>query len=300
MMRCLERDFVSQGVRCAGTLYLPDRVSPPPVVVLGHGFGGERAWGLPRFAERFAEAGIAAFLLDYRGFGDSDGEPRRVVSPRRHLEDFTAALAHVRAMREVDPDQIVLWGTSLGGGHAVTLAARHPDIAAVIAHVPHVDTLASLRQLGDPMHILKLTAAGLRDLGHMVTGREPYYVDNVGRPGALAMLNTEDSWDGFMTLIPEGEPFDNRCAARIALTIPFYRPIASSGEIEVPTLIVAAVRDSLIPIASVRKTAQRIPGCELVELDCRHFEPYTGAWFEKSIAAQLGFLSRVLGAAASV
>lgn len=289
-MRTIDRDFESRGTRCAGTLYLPDSAERPPVIVLAHGFGAERAWSLPAFTARFVEAGFASFLFDYRGFGDSDGEPRRVVAPRKHRQDIRAALEHVRGFDEIDPGRVVLWGTSLGGGHGLTIAADDASLAALVAHVPHVDAIASLASLADPAHTLKLMAAGVRDAFRAATLREPYYIDNVGHPGDLAMLNSEDSYEGMLSLLSPGEPFDNRCAARIALTFAFYRPIVRAAKIDAPTLIVAAIQDSLIPIEAVRKTAARIPDCKLVELDCPHFAPYTGEWFERSIAAQLAFL----------
>ncbi|MFZ1862651.1 MAG: alpha/beta fold hydrolase [Polyangiales bacterium] len=287
----INRDFSSRGVRCAGTLYRPDGVLRPPCIVMGHGFGAERAWGLPSFAERFCGAGFAAFLFDYRGFGDSAGSPRRIVSPRRHIEDFEAAVEHVRAFADIDPEQLVLWGTSLGGGHALTLASRRVRCAAVIAHVPHVDAVASLAGgATSPAQLLKLVAAGLRDGLRAATFREPYYVPAVGRPREVAVMSTEDAWEGVMALVPPGAPFDNRCAARIALTFPLYRPIREVSRIRVPTLIVAAAQDSLIPIEAVRKTAARISNVRLIELDCSHFAPYAGEWFERSIEAQLDFL----------
>lgn len=294
-MRTIDRDFESRGTRCAGTLYLPDSAERPPVIVLAHGFGAERGWGLPAFAERFVQAGFAAFLFDYRGFGDSGGEPRRMVAPRKHRQDIRAVVEHVRTFDEIEPGRLVLWGTSLGGGHALTIAADDASFAAVIAHVPHVDAMASLAALADPAHAVKLMAAGVRDVFHAATFREPYYIDNVGRPGDLAMLNTEDSYEGMLSLLSPGEPFDNRCGARIALTFAFYRPILRVAKIRTPTLIVAAVQDSLIPIEAVRKTAARIRDCKLVELDCPHFAPYTGEWFERSISAQLAFLQEKVG-----
>jgi pimeloyl-ACP methyl ester carboxylesterase len=291
----IDRDFSSRGVRCAGTLYLPDGVLRPPVIVMGHGFGAERSWGLPLFVERFSEAGFASFLFDYRGFGDSDGEPRRVVSPRRHIQDFETAVEHVRLFAEIDPNRLVLWGTSLGGGHALTMASRGVRCAAVIAHVPHVDAMASLT--GDaigPVQLLKLSAAGVRDAFRAATLRDPYYVAALGRPDEIAIMNTEDAWEGFLTLLPPGAPFDNRCAARIALTFPFYRPIRHVSKITVPTLLVGATQDSLIPIEAARKAVGLIPNGQLVELDCSHFAPYSGDWFNKSVAAQLTFLSDAL------
>ena len=62
-------DFVSSGTRCAAWLYRPHGVARPPVVVMAHGFGAERTFGLPAFAGRFAAAGLAVLLFDYRGFG---------------------------------------------------------------------------------------------------------------------------------------------------------------------------------------------------------------------------------------
>ena len=89
-------DFAWHGSRCAGWLYLPRAVVRPPLVIMAHGFGAERTFGLEPFAERFARAGLATFLFDYRCFGDSDGEPRNLISPRRQLEDWEAAAIATR------------------------------------------------------------------------------------------------------------------------------------------------------------------------------------------------------------
>ena len=52
--------------------------------------------GLEPFAELFATKGLAVLLFDYRNFGGSEGEPRNWVSPKRHLQDWDAALDYVR------------------------------------------------------------------------------------------------------------------------------------------------------------------------------------------------------------
>lgn len=44
----------------------------PPIVIVARGFGGERDWRLPTFAEWFAQRGVAVLLFDYRRFGDSE------------------------------------------------------------------------------------------------------------------------------------------------------------------------------------------------------------------------------------
>ena len=62
-------DFYSNGTRCSAWLYLPETEKKCPVIVMAHGLGGTRELRLYAFAERFAKAGCACFLFDYRNFG---------------------------------------------------------------------------------------------------------------------------------------------------------------------------------------------------------------------------------------
>jgi alpha-beta hydrolase superfamily lysophospholipase len=96
---------------------------------MGHGFGAERRFRLPAFAERLCAAGLAVLLFDYRGFGDSEGTPRGLVDPGRHLADFAAAVRYAQELKGVDGARLALWGTFLSGGHALVTAARLPGIA---------------------------------------------------------------------------------------------------------------------------------------------------------------------------
>lgn len=89
-------DFVSGGVRCAGWFFPPTPESPfangdgdVPVVVMAHGFCGTKDSGLEPYAEQLAEAGLAVFAFDYRGFGESRGEPRQRVSMAGQVEATT-------------------------------------------------------------------------------------------------------------------------------------------------------------------------------------------------------------------
>ena len=84
---------------CAAWLYRPASPRPAPAVVLGGGFAGTRDVGLAPFAERFAAAGVAALVFDYRGFGASGGAERQLVDPWRQLEDWHAMLVALRAPR---------------------------------------------------------------------------------------------------------------------------------------------------------------------------------------------------------
>ena len=85
--------FVSGADRCAGYLFVPEAAGSTdmrwPCVVLAHGFSGTMDRLFPH-AERFAAGGIAALVFDYRGFGESGGEPRQVVDFPSQLEDLRA------------------------------------------------------------------------------------------------------------------------------------------------------------------------------------------------------------------
>lgn len=289
----LPSEFFSRGTRCSGDLYLPDAKKKPPAVIMAHGFGAERTFRLPAYAEKFAEAGLAVFLFDYRCFGQSEGIPRNYVDPARHLEDWRQALIHVRSMSEVDAGKIALWGTSFSGGHAMVTAAREPDVSAIVAQAPFVDAVSSMRLMGWK-YMMAATAHGLKDLARVLSFQEPYHVKIAGTPDEFAVMNTPDAYDGFMSLLPENTKWNNQCPARILLRTAAYRPTSFASRIRCPALIQVALKDSLIDARAVVAAARKIPNAELMKYDIGHFDIYTGKMFEEAAAAQIRFLTRHL------
>lgn len=136
-----ELTFDSHGTRCDAWLYRPQGSVPHPVVVMAHGFALTREAGLAGYAERFAAAGIAAFVLDFRHFGTSGGTPRQLLRISRQLDDYRAALTHVRGLPDLDAGRVAVWGTSFAGGHAFELARTETDLRAAVAQVPFADGL---------------------------------------------------------------------------------------------------------------------------------------------------------------
>jgi uncharacterized protein len=104
------------------------------VAILAHGFSGTMDRLVPH-AERFAADSIAALVFDYRGFGESGGEPRQVVDLPAQHQDIRAAIAWVRGRDDLDPNRVALWGNSLGGAHVISVAAA-TRIGAVVAQIP--------------------------------------------------------------------------------------------------------------------------------------------------------------------
>lgn len=282
--------FLSQGHTCAGSLLRPAGAQNCPVIIMAHGFAAIRQARLPAFAERFVSAGYAVYLFDYRHFGDSEGEPRHLVSPRRQQQDWRAAIAHVQQLAGIDVNNIVLWGTSFSGGHVLHLAAQGLPVRAVISQVPHVDGLKTLGLI--PFRqILRLTMAGLRDvLGQMIG--HPYYSPVVGHPGDLAAMSSPEAFAGYLAMLPDDANWENRVAARIFLGVSLYSPGRHAEHIQVPTLVIAGRHDTVTPANAARQVAARIPQGEFRMLESNHFEPYFGSVFMQNIAIQLEFLQR--------
>jgi len=285
--------FLSRGTRCAAWFYRPEGIDRPPVVVMAHGFAAEKSFGLSSFAERFAGDGMAVFVFDYRCFGESAGEPRNLVNPSRHLQDWQSAIAHVRALGEVDSRRIALWGSSFAGGHVIVTASRDPGIRAIVAQVPFVDAWSSLGRFG-PAYAARFTLAGIRDLFRILTFRRPFTVPVVGDPGSLACLPTADSKAAFFELLPEDSDWKNECPARIAFTMSSYRPIKAASRVSCPALLVMAEKDSLIDAKDVERTAARMPKGKLVSMPIGHFDIYSGSGLEKALEIESGFLKEQL------
>jgi len=286
----LDVSFSSQGLNCAAWLYLPDGVERPPVVVMAHGFAGTRTLWLAQYAERFVQRGLAVLVFDYRHFGDSEGHPRQLISVRKQLADWRAAVAHVRGVPRVDGRRIALWGTSFSGGHVIVTAARERDVRAVVAQVPFVDARASLRTLG-LRSVARALAAGLRDLGRMLVGRSPYYVPVVAPPGSFAALNTPGCYEAFQTLAPPELSWRNEVAARVLVTLSSYRPTTWAATVRCPLMLIPARYDNLIPVAAVKQVAAKAPQATLRVVDAAHFDVYSGALFDEMVTLEADFLS---------
>ncbi|WP_069758586.1 alpha/beta hydrolase [Streptomyces sp. LUP47B] len=285
--------FPSGDSTCAGWLYLPTGVTSPPVVVLGHGLGATREMRLDAFAERFAQAGIAAVAFTYRHFGDSGGHPRQLLSIRRQLADWDAALAYVSSRTDVDRSRVAVWGSSFGGGHAITVAARHPELRAAVAQCPFTDGLASALALG-PLASLRMTPVLARDLATRIRGKAPAMVPIAAAPGSPALMNAPDALPGYQALQPPGKTFRHEVAARVIPTIAAYRPGRAAKKVTVPILFCVSNTDSVTPPAQTLRYAGTAPHGEIKRYDAGHFDFYTGETFEQLVHDQTEFLVRQL------
>ena len=296
LMPRADHTFRSAGVQCAAWLYRPEDSGggPVPCVVLASGFSGTRDQRLDAFAERFAQAGLAALVFDYRHFGDSGGQPRQLLDIGRQLADWQAAIGYARTLDGIDPARIALWGSSFSGGHVMTLAARDPSIAAVVSQVAFADGLKTLPQLGGLGQALWLTREGLLDQLGALRGRPPRMVAAVGPPGSKAVMNKPDAEAGNEAITPPGSTWRNEVAARIALRIGRYRPARQAAKIRCPILFCVGDNDDLTAPGLVLEAARKAPRAEVKHYPIGHFDIYTGQWFDRAVADQAAFLTRHL------
>jgi dienelactone hydrolase len=260
-------------------------------VVLGHGLSAVHDQRLPAYAERFAAAGLAALVFDYRRFGASGGEPRQLFEIKTQLADWRIAIEHARGLPGIE--RVGLFGSSFGGGHAITLAAEAPELRAVVAQCPMTDGLkASL--LAPKLTAAKLTKLALQDVGGARFGRGPKLVKAAGKPGEVALMSAPDTLGGFESITPPDSVWVKAVSARAGLEILRYRPGTKAAQIACPLLICVCDHDSLVDVDASEKVAHDAPQGEVVRYPIGHFEIYTGEWFERAVSRQTEFLVRHL------
>ncbi|MCF9017184.1 MULTISPECIES: alpha/beta hydrolase [Pseudomonas syringae group] len=113
----------ADGTRLHGW-WLPAKAGVPVkgTVLHLHGNGGNMSWHLGG-SWWLPEQGYQVLMLDYRGYGQSQGEP----SLPAIYQDIQAAFDWLKAAPEVQGKPLVVLGQSIGGALAVHYLAEHPE-----------------------------------------------------------------------------------------------------------------------------------------------------------------------------
>eukprot|EP00877_Chromochloris_zofingiensis_P008878 jgi/Chrzof1/4243/Cz14g04170.t1 len=293
--------FPCSGLQCEAWLYLPKQpiIDPPPIVVMAHGLGAQKDMGLESYAARFAAAGLAAFVFDYRTFGGSDGEPRHHVSPSMILADWRSAVAYIYAnlTAQVDTSKLLLWGTSFAGGHVLVIGAELGDnVTAIASQVPFMDgrdTLKRQLKMRGPITTARGIIAGLHDVFRTMAGLPAAYYPLVAPPGVFAYMNLNESeMERYYSKHPKDGyqgGWRNMARARLILEGSRYRPIVSIPKIKAPTLIISASDDSLCYADTIRKGVASNPLVTHIERNTSHFGIYSPEQVELNSKVQLDF-----------
>lgn len=278
----------------AADFYIPKTNNKSAVIIMAHGFAGLRQFKLIQYAQRFAQAGYEVILFDYRYWGGSTGKPREMISINSQLEDWKTMIQYASTCKFIDNRRIVLWGTSLSGGYALSLASELKNIQAIMVQIPYVDgaETAKLYPLQRYPQALKLSS---QDYMGSKMGLNPKRLSVVDQY-KLCFMPTADSYYGYLSIVNPDYYWSGEVPARVFFNLMRYRPIQLVRQINIPVLFIAAQHDSLIPIESSREAATNIaPFVSYHEWDMKHFDIYHGSWFEKAVTTQLEFLHQHIG-----
>jgi pimeloyl-ACP methyl ester carboxylesterase len=122
---------------------------PAPLLLFGHGNGELIDYWPNAFAEP-RHWGMAVLLVEYPGYGRSAGQP----SEETIRETFRAAYDWAVTEAAVDPDRIVGYGRSLGGG-GVGLLSRERRLVAMIFESSFASTRPFARGFGAPGFLVR-------------------------------------------------------------------------------------------------------------------------------------------------
>ncbi len=118
----------------AGNLFVPkgsNRDAKHPAIVVGHPMGAVKEQSANLYATKMAERGFVTLSLDLPSWGESEGEPRNVVSPDLYSESFSAAVDFLGSQPLVDKGRIGAIGICGSGGFVISAAKIDPRLKAI-------------------------------------------------------------------------------------------------------------------------------------------------------------------------
>jgi hypothetical protein len=253
-----EIHFYSGGHRLAGTLKLPPSVPSElgvPAIAHGPGWLGLRDAKLYQpYHEALVSSGFAVLAFDYQGYGDSEGDGRR-LDPAAQVDDIVNAVTYLQSREEVDAGRIGAFGSGgTGGGNAVMAAGRDGRIRAVVSQVPVADGRLWLRRMRRESEWLEFLDRVERDRHRRVLDGTSELVD---------------PREGIMVATPE-----RRASS-----------VKSDVDQRVPAQVELASVDAILayrPIDYVEKVAPRALMLICVERDATTPEEHAMALFERA------------------
>lgn len=101
--------------------------APRGTLLFSHGNAGNIAHRLHSIRQ-FHSLGLNVLIYDYRGFGESEGKP---TEPGTYL-DVKAAWDYLLKERKIAPQEIIIFGRSLGAAVAAELACQNPSAGVIL------------------------------------------------------------------------------------------------------------------------------------------------------------------------
>jgi dipeptidyl aminopeptidase/acylaminoacyl peptidase len=157
------------GTRLSGWLMTPQRPGPHPAVLYFGGRSEEVSWVARDAGKLFP--GMVVLAMNYRGYGDSHGDPAEI-----HMVDDGCTLFDWLAEHgQTDPSRIALVGRSLGSGVAVQVA-KERSAHAVVLITPYDSILAIAKRRFRAMPIEYMLRHRFESVKYAPSLKAPTYV----------------------------------------------------------------------------------------------------------------------------
>src|SRR3954466_16088466 len=118
----------------AGNFFVPkgsSRDAKLPAIIVGHPMGAVKEQSANLYATKMAERGFVTMSIDLPFWGESEGQPRQVVSPDLYSEAFSAAVDYLGLNSAVDRERIGVLGICGSGSFLVSAAKIDPRMKAI-------------------------------------------------------------------------------------------------------------------------------------------------------------------------
>ncbi|HLV99448.1 MAG TPA: alpha/beta fold hydrolase [Ktedonobacterales bacterium] len=276
-MRTDEVAFYSDGFRIAALWRMPDVYDRKVrAIVQGPGWVGLRDARLyVRYHEALTAAGFGVLILDYRGFGASQGTPNH-LPVYEQITDLVNAVTYLTTRDDVDADAIGTFGSGgTGGGNAILLAARDRRIRAVVSQVPVADG-------ADWLHRMRTEHEWLAFLKALDEDRRTRVLSGEGR-----LVHPQE---GIMVPTPERRAtavkadVDERIPSAVSLAaadeILAYRPIDAARGLHTPLMVIGVENDATTPTdhAVALYEAAQGPRQLVMQRKTSHYAAYDQYW----------------------
>ncbi len=292
-----EVSFTVDGLTVRGWFYAPEGKGPFSAVVLNNGLNGTRDAILENYTLRFVKAGWAALAIDFRFYGDSDGQPRQVYSANHQIQDQKSAVEYLRSRADINPDRIVLWGTSASGPYGIINAAVDHRIAGVIAQCAPFDHKEDEKAYMKRVSIgffFKMFVHGQRDKGRSRFNLSPHMIPCYSNNGETAMVTAPGIIDGISAVLGDSVNFKNEICARSVLMPHGPSPLEKGKDVVCPVVLFVCDKDNIVSPRSHLKMAEILGDkVQVVKYDIDHFDIYQGEFFEKAVEKQIAFLNAI-------
>jgi alpha-beta hydrolase superfamily lysophospholipase len=285
-------EFYSEGSLVKGILYLPDNYKENekmPAILLCHGFAGVKELLLPNYAEEFCKHGFVALTFDYRGFGESEGQPGK-LSPPAQITDIRNAITFLQTLPEVDPDKLGLWGTSFGGANAIAAAGLDKRIKCLSIQLAFGDGERVITGNLSTGEKEKLNTTIMKIWSRAVTQNKMMQVP------IHKVLNDEQSIEFYNKTVDKHPELNIKIPFLTIMETMEHKPEKYLETIHIPILIMAAENDRVNPKEESEILYQKANEPKELHIvkGASHYEIYEGEFFKEVAAKQLAWFNKYL------